>query len=94
MLSADAGEVVGHHHPKATIPARGTTLTRPCFVADSRRLMLPAIGAYAGGLDVRDAAITRLFLRGGRDFLLGSERLFSFAIDNHDAIFCSHRLIA
>jgi DNA ligase-associated metallophosphoesterase len=74
------GEISGHHHPKATIPARGGSVSRPCFVADGRRLMLPAFGAYTGGLDVRDPAIARLFPRGGRVFLLGRERLFSFAL--------------
>ena len=53
-------------------------MSRPCFVADAQRLMMPAFGAYTGGLDVRDPAITRLFPRGGRVFLLGKERLFSF----------------
>lgn len=77
---ADAGEIVGHHHPKASVPARGGHVSRPCFVVDSRRLMMPAFGAYTGGLDVRDIAIARLFPRGGRVFLLGRDRLFSFAI--------------
>jgi uncharacterized protein len=74
------GEISGHHHPKATVPARGGSVTRPCFVADARRLMMPAFGAYTGGLDVGDPAITRLFPRGGRVFLLGRERLFSFTL--------------
>jgi DNA ligase-associated metallophosphoesterase len=74
------GEICGHHHPKAHIPARGTVVTRPCFVCDGRRLMLPALGAYTGGLDVRDPAIAGLFPRGGRVFLLGRDRLFSFAL--------------
>ena len=80
ITAADAGEVVGHHHPKATVPARSGPVSRPCFVYDGRRLMMPAFGAYTGGLDVRDAAINRLFPRGGRVFLLGRERLFSFEI--------------
>ena len=42
--------------------------------------MMPAFGAYTGGLDVRDPAIARLFPRGGRVFLLGKERLFSFTL--------------
>jgi DNA ligase-associated metallophosphoesterase len=74
------GEISGHHHPKATIPARGGSISRPCFVSDTRRLMMPAFGAYTGGLDVRDPVIARLFPRGGRVFLLGRERLFSFAL--------------
>jgi DNA ligase-associated metallophosphoesterase len=73
-------EICGHHHPKASIPARAAQVTRPCFVADGLRVMLPAFGAYAGGLDVRDHAIAGLFPRGGRVFLLGQDRLFSFAL--------------
>ncbi len=79
-LAAAAGEISGHHHPKATVPARGTTVSRPCFVADARRVVMPAFGAYTGGMDVREPAISRLFPRGGRLFLLGKERLFSFTL--------------
>lgn len=79
----EAGEIVGHHHPKATVPARGTVVSRPCFVTDTRRVMMPAFGAYTGGLDVSDPAIARLFPRGGRVFLLGKDRLFSFALGSH-----------
>lgn len=76
-----SGEVCGHHHPKVQVAVRGTTVTRPCFMTDARRLMLPALGAYAGGLDVRSPAIAGLFPRGGRVFLLGRDRLFSFTTD-------------
>src|SRR5215469_12845463 len=72
--------VQGNHHPTAAIAARGGSVSRPCFVIDRHRLMMPAFGAYTGGLDVRDPAIARLFPRGGRVFLLGRERLFSFAL--------------
>ena len=74
-----AGEICGHHHPKASVQTRAASVSRPCFVSDGRRLMLPALGAYTGGLDVRDPAIAALFPRGGRVFLLGRDRLFSFA---------------
>ena len=73
-------EISGHHHPKAAIPARGTSVSRPCFVTDARRIVMPAFGAYTGGMDVREPAIARLFPRGGRVFLLGKERLFSFTL--------------
>ncbi len=76
---APGGEVSGHFHPKATMPTRVGGITRPCFVADGRRLLLPAFGAYTGGLDARDPAIAGLFPRGARLFLLGRERLFSMA---------------
>lgn len=86
VASALPGEIVGHHHPKATIPARSGSVCRPCFVFDGRRLMMPAFGAYTGGLDVRDPAIHRLFPRGGRVFLLGKDRLFSFEIGRGAAL--------
>jgi metallophosphoesterase superfamily enzyme len=79
------GEIVGHHHPKAAIEARSGTVSRPCFVFDGLRLMMPAFGAYTGGLDVRDPAIRRLFPTGGRVFLLGKDRLFSFEIGRGNA---------
>ncbi|MGG5819736.1 ligase-associated DNA damage response endonuclease PdeM [Falsiroseomonas sp. HW251] len=71
-------ELSGHFHPKATAPTRGVGVTRPCFLSDGRKLLLPAFGAYTGGLDVADPAIAALFPRGGRAFLLGTERLYSF----------------
>lgn len=73
-------EICGHHHPKASIATRAGRVSRPCFVADGRRVMLPALGAYTGGLDIGNPAIVRLFPRGGRAFLLGQERLFSFTL--------------
>src|SRR3954453_4003008 len=87
VFGSDVGEIVGHHHPKATVPARSGSVCRPCFVFDGRqRLMMPAFGAYTGGLDVRDPAIARLFPRGGRVFLLGKDRLFSFEIGRGAAL--------
>ena len=76
---APPGEIVGHHHPKALVQARAGAVSRSCFVFDGRRLMMPAFGAYTGGLDVTAPAIARLFPRGGRVFLLGKDRLYSFA---------------
>ena len=81
IATAENAEISGHYHPKASVPTAGTVVTRPCFIADAQRLLLPAIGAYTGGLDVRAPAIAGLFPRGGRVFLLGTDRLFSFAFN-------------
>ena len=58
---ATAGEITGHFHPKIALRLRGTTVRGRCFALGARRLILPAFGAYTGGLDVRDPAIARLF---------------------------------
>jgi DNA ligase-associated metallophosphoesterase len=76
---ATTGEVSGHFHPKASVPTRGRRVSARCFVEDGKRLILPAFGAYAGGLDVFDPAIRRLL---GRDFavhLIGRDRVHRFA---------------
>lgn len=72
------GEIAGHLHPKATVPTRARHITGRCFVTDGRRLVLPAFGAYAGGLDVHDPALRGLFRPAFRVFLLGRERLHAF----------------
>jgi DNA ligase-associated metallophosphoesterase len=55
------GEVSGHFHPVAALTVRGRGLRRRCFLTDGYRLILPAFGAYAGGLNARDPAIAQLF---------------------------------
>jgi uncharacterized protein len=57
------GEVSGHLHPCAKVAGRGRSVRRRCFVTDAARLILPAFGAYAGGLNVKDAAFAGLFTR-------------------------------
>lgn len=54
------GEVSGHYHPKARLGLGGAALSRPCFLADGQRIILPAFGSYTGGLDCRDAAFAGL----------------------------------
>ncbi len=68
-------EIAGHLHPAARVTVRGRRLMRPCFVRDERRIILPAFGAYAGGLDVFDPAIAGLFGGGFEVALLGDGRV-------------------
>jgi len=55
------GEISGHYHPVAALTVRGRGLRRRCFLTDGYRLILPAFGAYAGGLNALDPAIAQLF---------------------------------
>jgi DNA ligase-associated metallophosphoesterase len=79
---AVAGEISGHFHPKASVRAQGRRVTRPCFVTDGARLILPAFGAFTGGLRVTDIAIRSLFPNGFTVHMLGREGLFSFPSDS------------
>jgi len=66
------GEVSGHYHPKALLTLKGRRIARACFVLGAGRLILPAFGAYVGGLSVRDPAIAGLVGPNATALLLGS----------------------
>ena len=68
------GEMAGHLHPCARIVARGRGVRRRCFITDGRRVILPAFGAYAGGLNVRDVAFGGMFGPSPIVVALGADR--------------------
>jgi DNA ligase-associated metallophosphoesterase len=74
---AAPGEIAGHLHPVACVGSRGR-VRRPCIASDGSRAVLPALGAYAGGLNVRHAAFAALFGAGAFiAFVLGRRRLYA-----------------
>ena len=77
-----AGEVSGHWHPKAAVHLPPRRISAPCFVSDGRRLVLPAFGAYTGGLNVLDPAVSGLFKADFRVHLLHRDRLYGFPRDS------------
>jgi DNA ligase-associated metallophosphoesterase len=56
-----SGEIAGHLHPGATIVQRGVAARGKCFIADERRIIMPAFGSYTGALSVRSRAYANLF---------------------------------
>lgn len=73
-------EIAGHLHPAAKIAGRGRAVRRRCFVSDARRCVMPAFGAYTGGLNIRDDAFAPLFARESwRVHALGRDRLYAIA---------------
>ena len=54
------GEISGHYHPKAQVNARGRSISRPAFLVDRDRLILPAYGTYTGGLRSHAAVLCDL----------------------------------
>jgi DNA ligase-associated metallophosphoesterase len=72
---AQLGEVCGHLHPAAKVRSPRGAVRRRCFATDGERLILPAFGAYAGGLNLRDAAFAGLFARPPLAGALGRQRV-------------------
>ncbi|MGH6663992.1 MAG: ligase-associated DNA damage response endonuclease PdeM [Pseudolabrys sp.] len=80
LPSGAPGEICGHLHPVARVAHRGRAVSRRCFAADATRMVMPAFGAYTGGLNVRDAVFADLF--GSLKFtahMLGEDCLYAFA---------------
>jgi DNA ligase-associated metallophosphoesterase len=61
---ADPGEgraeLSGHFHPKYHGKSRSRTVSRACFVMGETRLILPAFGAFTGGLAADHIDITHV----------------------------------
>ena len=74
------GEIAGHLHPVARIRTRAGVVRRACFISDAGRMILPAFGAYAGGLNVRDPAFAGLFER-PMLHALGAQRVLPVGFD-------------
>ena len=55
------GMVAGHLHPAATVWSGGSATRRPCFVHDSKILLLPAYGSGAGSMNILGPSFAGLF---------------------------------
>ncbi|MGH6924513.1 MAG: ligase-associated DNA damage response endonuclease PdeM [Propylenella sp.] len=76
------GEVAGHLHPAAKIRGNGRSVRCRAFATDGTRMILPAFGVLAGGLNVLDRAFATLFAPGAlRPYLIGDGRLFPVAFE-------------
>jgi len=60
-------EIAGHLHPAAVVTRRGRRIRRKCFIGNDRRMILPAMGAYTGALNVWSPAFRKLFPDGAFD---------------------------
>jgi DNA ligase-associated metallophosphoesterase len=71
-LSPVSGEISGHYHPKAALRGAGR---RPCFLLDKARLIMPAFGAYTGGMSARHAVLTDLMAADALAILTGKRAM-------------------
>lgn len=72
---AVAGEIAGHLHPCAKVRSRGRAVRRRCFATDGRRLVMPAFGAFTGGLNIRDEAFSLCFGGTPDALVMGRDRV-------------------
>ena len=73
-------EISGHFHPKLRLTLRGRRVVRRCFAVTPTKLVLPAYGALAGGLDVTDPAFARAVGAPLAALVATRERLLRFPV--------------
>jgi metallophosphoesterase superfamily enzyme len=73
-------ELSGHFHPKLRITHRGRQVSRRCFIATDRKLVLPAFGALTGGLDVTHPEIIRAVGARAHALVPVADRLLRFPV--------------
>src|SRR5262249_19157458 len=78
-----SSEIAGHPHRVARVTRRGRAVSRRCFACDGERLVMPAFGAYTGGLNIRDRAFARVFQTlAFTAHMLGDQRVYAVAARN------------
>lgn len=71
------GEIAGHLHPAARVSGRLGSIRSRCFAGDGLRLVMPAFGAYTGGLNVLDPAFAGIVEKTRiRCWMLGRNQLY------------------
>ncbi len=69
------GEIAGHLHPCAKVSGRGRVVRRRCFATDGTRLVMPAFGAFTGGLNVCHEEFAPVFPNGVTALVMGRLRV-------------------
>jgi DNA ligase-associated metallophosphoesterase len=71
-------EISGHFHPKLRTNVRGRHVSRPCFVGDAQRLILPAFGSLTGGIAADAPPIAENFAGAYQAMLVARGRRLCF----------------
>ncbi|MEM8729618.1 MAG: ligase-associated DNA damage response endonuclease PdeM [Pseudomonadota bacterium] len=69
------GEISGHYHPKAQVKTRLRTISRPAFLVDCNRVILPAFGTFTGGLRSSTPGLSDLMRPDALAILTGAKAL-------------------
>src|SRR4029453_18045776 len=80
VISDPRPEMSGHFHPKFRMSLRGRSVSRRCFVASETKMILPAYGAFTGGLDAGHPEIVKKVGPGASALVPSAGRLLRFPI--------------
>ncbi len=75
----EAAEIAGHFHPKASLPAGGYRVSGRCFCVSDDLIVMPAFGAYAGGLPHKNQGLRSLHRAEPKIFMLHASKIWRVA---------------
>ena len=71
----DMIEISGHYHPKASFKYLGRKITKSCFVIGNNKIIIPAYGSYAGGLNIYSEIYKKYFKNYFNVYAVGSSQI-------------------
>ena len=74
------GQIIGHYHPKARLQLKARNLSAKCFIHDHSLMILPAFGAFTGGLNILHDEIQTLLERGQQSYVLHQQSIYHFPV--------------
>ena len=74
--SNNSKEISAHYHPKVTFKYMGTKISKPCFVMDKNKIIIPAYGSYTGGLNISSIIFKNIFSHNFDIYALGNKKVF------------------
>jgi len=74
------GQIIGHYHPKARLQLKARNLSAKCFIHDASLMIMPAFGAFTGGLNILHDEIQTLLGRGQQSYVLHQHSIYHFPV--------------
>ncbi len=73
--SKNIKEISAHYHPKVTFKYMGNKISKPCFLIDNNKIILPAYGSYTGGLNISSNIFKNILFQKFDIYALGNKKV-------------------
>ena len=69
-------EISAHYHPKVSFNLRGRKISKPCFLVDEKKIIIPSYGSLTGGLDVKNKSFIKKFSNNFSIYISNNKNIF------------------
>jgi DNA ligase-associated metallophosphoesterase len=79
LITTEKAQVFGHFHPKMQKKVARHQMTGRCFMYGETKMVMPAFGAYTGGLNIEDPVFEEYFdVRKAAKLQLYQDKIFAY----------------